>query len=182
MPVQIPPRSHYGNRSGFSCYVLAAPRQGHTGREKRIELPVERYRDWHGQPQPLTQFSVPHDDTATRLLRLAGIADQRTGRSISALARLPLAADAVQIADRVVARALTQRLTGTTAPKWRPFKLALILVDPPEIADPRGCHGSPVDIVFLPTGGGKTEACLGPGAFTTFIAGCGIRPSRACIR
>jgi hypothetical protein len=57
---------------------------------------------------------------------------------------------------------------------WRPFQLAFILLSLPALADP--CHTdrteplqAHADLLWFPTGGGKTEAYLGVAAFTMAI-------------
>lgn len=57
---------------------------------------------------------------------------------------------------------------------WRPFQLAFLLLSIPSLADPR--HPDRVqpieayaDLLWFPTGGGKTEAYLGVAAFTMAI-------------
>ncbi|MFP5327659.1 MAG: DISARM system helicase DrmA [Acidimicrobiia bacterium] len=56
---------------------------------------------------------------------------------------------------------------------WRPFQLAFLLVNLPALTDPahdeRSTDAGLVDLLFFPTGGGKTEAYLGLTAFTLAI-------------
>jgi hypothetical protein len=44
---------------------------------------------------------------------------------------------------------------------WRPFQIAFILATLPELIEPTRNTRSLVDLIFFPTGGGKTEAYLG---------------------
>jgi hypothetical protein len=49
---------------------------------------------------------------------------------------------------------------------WRPFQIAFILASLPELIDPSLPARSVVDLIFFPTGGGKTEAYLGASAIS----------------
>lgn len=47
---------------------------------------------------------------------------------------------------------------------WRPFQIAFLLAVLPELVEPGRHERSDVDLIFFPTGGGKTEAYLGAAA------------------
>ncbi|MFM9702129.1 DISARM system helicase DrmA [Streptomyces galilaeus] len=60
---------------------------------------------------------------------------------------------------------------GKEAASWRPFQLAFVLLNIDSLTQPRHPHRGTgrealVDLLFFPTGGGKTEAYLGLAAYT----------------
>jgi hypothetical protein len=54
-------------------------------------------------------------------------------------------------------------------PAWRPFQLALILMNLRGITDPLHPDRFVVDLLFFPTRGGKTGAYVGLAAFTLVL-------------
>lgn len=63
---------------------------------------------------------------------------------------------------------------GEKAASWRPFQLAFVLLNLPSLTDPEHAEraaddSATVDLLFFPTGGGKTEAYLGLTAYTFAI-------------
>ena len=134
---------------------------------------VEEYRQWIKQRGADTPtLNGERRDTANELLRRAGHAADRMDQGIAALVGDDDALDAFRVANRAVALALRQRLRGDFAdegPSWRAFQLAFILLNLPGIVNPRDPGRQVVDLLFFPTGGGKTEAYLGLAAFAMVL-------------
>lgn len=49
--------------------------------------------------------------------------------------------------------------------RWRAFQIAFILASLEKVLNPADESGAPVDVIWMPTGGGKTEAYLGLAGF-----------------
>lgn len=130
---------------------------------------VGQYRKWIEERRTdIATLQGTRRETAEQLLRFANIAADRIERGIAVLAHDADALDAFRVANRVVTRALRKRL-GIETPCWRAFQLAFLLLNLPGLADPRDPHRETVDLLFFPTGGGKTEAYLGLAAFAMVL-------------
>ncbi len=130
---------------------------------------VEAYRRWiEDQRAGLGKLEATRRETAEELLRLAGVAAERIERGIAALSGDADVLDAFRVANRAVTRTLKRRL-GIETPSWHAFQLAYILLNIPGLADPAAPHRETVDLLFFPTGGGKTEAYLGLAALAMVL-------------
>ncbi|XVQ86428.1 DISARM system helicase DrmA [Microbispora siamensis] len=118
----------------------------------------------------LTGDEDTRDEAALRAFRFANEAMY--------LQRLHTIAAAVRRKTPAVPLEETLRRADTPGNhSWRPFQLAFILLNLPALADPRHAErgvgerdGEAVaDLLWFPTGGGKTEAYLGLTAFTLAI-------------
>jgi len=130
---------------------------------------VAKYRNWiEEQRSGVELLHGARRETAIELLRLAGLAADRIELGIEVLAEDTDSLDAFRVANRAVARALRKRL-AVESPSWRAFQLAFILINLPGLANPRDPNRATVDLLFFPTGGGKTEAYLGLAAFAMVL-------------
>lgn len=135
---------------------------------------VTQYRAWI-ERQKTTVPAVPkgRKDTARQLLTNADVAAKRIEAGIKLLTDPPVL-DAFRTANKTMAIAARRRFgpmqrrksDDVAPPEWRPFQLAFLLMNLEGVVKPTGPDREVVDLLFFPTGGGKTEAYLGLAAFT----------------
>ena len=121
------------------------------------------------------------------IARLSG-AGERMRRGIDLLERDPLVLRAFRLANlsmlmqmhhtKVIAAVAKRRdeadppdidYTSLTQYQWFPFQLAFLLLTLPSVASDSDPDRETVDLIWFPTGGGKTEAYLGVAAFEIFL-------------
>lgn len=137
---------------------------------------VTQYRQWMtAQQKKIPTSPARRKTTAQKLLGQAEVAAKRIEAGIKLLQDKDCL-EAFRIANLAMAHAAKRRQgvmlgepESNVKPKWRPFQLAFLLMNLPGIADPTDDDREVVDLLFFPTGGGKTEAYLGLAAFTLVL-------------
>ena len=163
-----------GVERGMEALALAAENpDGEVLYGLLAELP-RAYEAW-ATAQRDVLASLPGERRATAERCLDGIATARAriADGIRLLRSDPQSRAAFAIMNRAVARSNRQREAGlremapadVRAPSWRLFQLAFILLNLNGLADRTHDDRATVDLLFFPTGGGKTEAYLGLAAF-----------------
>lgn len=130
-----------------------------------LEKFVAGYADWsHEQEKQAADLEEPEQNVGKRITRRMKVAVKRMRDGIALLRRDNMAAQAFALANRAMLNQLRQ---GSTQDKpdefyrWRPFQLAFLLATIKSTLDEDDGYRDTLDLIWFPTGGGKTEAYLG---------------------
>ncbi|MFJ3160342.1 helicase-related protein [Streptomyces kanasensis] len=121
---------------------------------------------------------TPHEKAANGQVESCSEALERIRGGIALLRDKPDLMRAFRLANRAMAtqRARSAWVKGgrvgepdLCAARWRPFQIAFVLLCLAGVDDPEHPDRNLSDLLWFPTGGGKTEAYLGLIALTTFL-------------
>ncbi|GAA5512701.1 hypothetical protein Dcar01_01419 [Deinococcus carri] len=190
---EIPALVAPASAAGGACLDMRDLAEAKSGAEVRgmLQPILTAYRQWIAKveqecEQPDIQGDTSLADAAKRHLRRCGEALQRMEKGLELIESDAKVFQAFGFANRAMWMQRTQaiwaartRKTGerTGSPRdvdidfadnrtWRPFQMGFILLNLRGVADPSSPDRDLVDLLWFPTGGGKTEAYLGLAAFT----------------
>jgi len=133
---------------------------------------VDGYAGWAGrQKQKLSALSEDDGAAAERICQRIEATVERMRGGLALLAKDAQVRLAFALANRAMLDQMRQhdivqgRPRGDDVYRWRPFQLAFLLTVLESTADPDSEDRDTVDLIWFPTGGGKTEAYLGLIAF-----------------
>ncbi|WCI09640.1 hypothetical protein PJ267_09075 [Arthrobacter sp. OVS8] len=153
----------------------------------QLSLLVKEYREWIAGKlagldiQASADEDVPEQlrSTAESHLEAASAAANRIQVGIEILRVDPMAFNAFQLANRAmhIQRSrqdwVRAKSKGTFVldekQSWRPFQIAFILLNLPSLTEADHEEREVADLLWFPTGGGKTEAYLGLIAYTILL-------------
>ena len=138
---------------------------------------VEAYGKWIDEQRyaPLDRPGL--EQTRNDLMNKAEHTKARIQEGIALLAKDSQALRAFQLANQAMHVSALQadkwredpRYKNGRMPEWRPFQLAFVLMNLAAIVDPGHDDRRLAELIYFPTGGGKTEAYLGLIAFTLLL-------------
>ncbi|QIW15684.1 hypothetical protein A4G20_04735 [Pasteurellaceae bacterium RH1A] len=131
-----------------------------------LEQFVVGYSRWFLEQEEYVQQLAIMQEAGGRLLARMKIAIARMKEGIELLRNDRLAAKSFALANQAMLKQMRQA-SGRSADKinWRPFQLAFILTTLSSSINEEDEYRDTVDLIWFPTGGGKTEAYLGLMAF-----------------
>jgi hypothetical protein len=130
-----------------------------------------QYGKWLGEQRSLLEgLGRKRREVAELVIARAERARSRIREGIELLAENADARRAFAMANRAMAMAARQRsperYESGEEPSWFPFQIAFVLLNLPGVVDQKHDDRDTVELIYFPTGGGKTEAYLGTIAFT----------------
>ncbi|MCB1621436.1 MAG: hypothetical protein KDI44_11955 [Thiothrix sp.] len=161
-----------GGEPVLSLARLADIDNDHTSRMSDLDKFISGYESWVASQQASIP-ALPDDDraAANRMTERMNTAVSRMRISLRLLGNNAQARLAFSLANRAMLDQMRQhgRLQGKPsaddAYRWRPFQLAFLLTTLESTANEDNEFRDTVDLIWFPTGGGKTEAYLGLIAF-----------------
>lgn len=166
-PVALPKLDLYENEllSGdeLNAEYLAncSPNKIHDILIKLLKL----YRDWieENESEPVDEKYL---NIAKKILADEYGALDRMKKGLKLIRDNPLIYTAFCFANKAIALQNTWGKDDDAEFKWRPFQIAFFLMNIEDIWDENSDNRDILDLLWIPTGGGKTEAYLGIMAFT----------------
>jgi len=111
-----------------------------------------------------------YGDAAAKVIKQVTLCAERLSNGVTILENNPTAWRAFVYANEAMKhQSAKKRNQAVQDVSWYPFQLCYIIMCVPDIVDPKSQWHDTVDLLWFPTGGGKTEAYLGVAAFTIFF-------------
>ena len=157
--------------NGNFCFLMDAWRD-ETKQEaiQGLRDYIAAYGSWARQLKDVAdQLGAPYRETAEKALSRVKLCAERLSNGLDVLENNPTAWRAFVYANEAMKRqSAKKRNQPENVVSWYPFQLCYVVMCLPDLVDPSGEWHDTVDLLWFPTGGGKTEAYLGVAAFAIF--------------
>ncbi|MDI1437119.1 DISARM system helicase DrmA [Polyangium sorediatum] len=139
----------------------------------RLERLPAAYGEWIQRQRAADVGGEKRAETRDALMQKAEDARRRIQEGIELLAKDGQVRQAFCLANEAMAEAARHRspsrYQGGKRPEWRLFQLAFLLMNLQGVATGEHADRERVELIFFPTGGGKTEAYLGVIAYCLLL-------------
>lgn len=171
LPIAFVPQMIAAASDGAGCFRMSS-----WNNERKYDTLNEfsgfigRYREWKNQlSEQLSNVPALYRETAEEILLHIEECAERLDTGLRILQTNPQAWNAFSLMNLAMQRqSAKRRKCPDSEVEWYPFQLCYVLMCIPDIVDVRSIWRDMVDLLWFPTGGGKTEAYLGVAAFTIF--------------
>jgi Helicase conserved C-terminal domain len=134
-----------------------------------LDLLTGAYLRWiQAQEAAASNLSPEHQQQAARHMAECRRVHGRLSEAVRLVRTDAAVATAFRLANKAMAVQRCWTYPGQADLTWRPFQLAFILLNLPSLAEMNHSDRRIMDLLWFPTGGGKTEAYLGLIAFVLF--------------
>lgn len=131
---------------------------------------IVQYEEWFTALKKNTGFVEKYPDTAADSFKNIERCIERLHKGVEVIRKNDTAWESFLYMNEamLLQRIKTKHCSPDTV-SWYPFQMAYILQIIPDIVDSDSKYHNDVDLLWFPTGGGKTEAYLGLSAFSIFF-------------
>lgn len=185
----FPKESKLAKSPAFSLQYLANTEIPFEEKTSSLKEFVDDYAEWIQSQYRLTDEKAKFPEAATRILGRMDDARSRMQKGIDFLSKTPRARQCFELANLAMLMQMVNanpKYAGTVREpghgnakpdyfssdwdtfRWRPFQLAFQLLVIESLANRNSSDRDVVDLIWFPTGGGKTEAYLAVAAFEMF--------------
>ncbi|MBN6767058.1 MULTISPECIES: helicase-related protein [Micrococcus] len=162
--------------AALSLDTLASIDDDPEGIGRLLDAFVGDFASWVASERGrIDEFGGSRQAAALRLVERSESVLRRMQEGVRVLTEDSLTRRAFSLAMRAMALQMRQisaarsGINAPTEPSWRPFQLGFLLTAIASTVDERHDDRELVDLIWFPTGGGKTEAYLGLAAVEMFL-------------
>ncbi len=164
--LQMMPSSLKNNDFLQMVYLVNADRQLVISKLSAFAL---EYEEWAKIQKTLNKTINEHSKAVALSIKRIGACIARLKKGISVLENDEMAYLAFRLMNQAMClQRVKTKKCDESAVRWYPFQFAYILQIIPDITLEQSEYRDFVDLLWFPTGGGKTEAYLGVSAFVIF--------------